>query len=73
MLLGGRRTQQPTINGSGEGDGLDSGWRRLMAMAQRDGVTGYDNNNDVNGATGHEVDDGNKERRRLWQRAMMTT
>ena len=57
MLLGGRRTQQPTINGSGEGDGLDSGWRRLMAMAQRDGVTGYDDNNDGNGAAGYEVDD----------------
>jgi len=29
MLLGGQGTQQPTIDGSGEGDGWDSGWQRL--------------------------------------------
>ncbi len=35
VLLGGRRTQQPTIYGSGKGDGWlgqerkDSGWQRL--------------------------------------------
>ena len=70
MLLGGRRTQQPTIDGSGEGDGWDSGWRRLMAMARRATTarrdttmttmaTGDDDvdNDDGDGATGDEVDD----------------
>jgi hypothetical protein len=45
----------------------DNGIRRLRWQW----VTTEDD--DVNGATGHEVDDGNKERRQLWQRAMMTT
>ena len=64
---GGRRTQQPTIDGSGEGDGKYSGWRRLMAMAQRvmarwDTITttmatGDDNDNDGDSSAGNKVDD----------------
>ena len=58
MLLGGRRTQQPTIDG----------WQRLMAMARRatarwDTTTTTmatgddDDDDDGNGAAGNEVDD----------------
>ena len=61
--------QQPTINGSGKGDGEDSGWQRMMAMVQRvtaqwdtmttTMATGDDNDNDDDGAgaAGDEVDD----------------
>ena len=70
MLLGGWRMQQPTIDGSSEGDGYDSGWQRLMATARRTvarqdtmtatmatGDNDEDNDDDGDGATGDKVDD----------------
>ena len=61
--------QQPPNDGSGKGDGYDSGWRRSMAMARR--VTARwdtmmttmatgdddDDDDDGDGAAGDEVDD----------------